>query len=316
MRRVFVYEHLSGGGAPDAPDELLAAGWEMRDAVVHDLLQVGDCAVSVAVAPYTPHAAAAAQSGPRPPGLSAVDFVAHQASLHDRVWVIAPETGGVLAHLQRVVDAERWLGCDAAAIALASSKRATLAQAAAHGLLTPLAFAASPVTRRWVVKPDDGAGALATRVHNTLAAARDDADARARHGEAAVLEAWVAGEALSLSLLCGPGSVELLSVNRQQLALDAFGVLSFNGVQIHVLPRDAARVATLRDWALTLARAFPGLRGYVGVDLVWHPQRGPVLIEINPRVTMAYVGLSAALDRNIAAAVLAAHRHEVADADA
>jgi predicted ATP-grasp superfamily ATP-dependent carboligase len=34
-----------------------------------------------------------------------------------------------------------------------------------------------------------------------------------------------------------------------------------------------------------------------------------VLIEINPRVTMAYVGLSAALNRNLAAAVLADHRH-------
>ena len=314
MMRVFVYEHLSGGGSPNAPDELLAAGREMRDAVVHDLLQAGDCAVSVAVRSQAP-SAAAALAVPRPPGMSAVDFVAHQAGLHDRVWVIAPETGGVLAQLQRVVDAERWLGCDAAAIALTSSKRATLARAATHGLLTPLAFAASPATRRWVVKPDDGVGALATRVHNTHAAARDDVDTRAHRGEAAVLEAWVAGESLSLSLLCGVGKVELLSVNRQQLAIDAFGVLSFNGVQIDVLPRDAARVATLRVWAQTLTSAFPGLCGYVGIDLVWHPQHGPVLIEINPRVTMAYVGLSPALDRNVAAAVLAAHRREVADAD-
>jgi predicted ATP-grasp superfamily ATP-dependent carboligase len=60
----------------------------------------------------------------------------------------------------------------------------------------------------------------------------------------------------------------------------------------------------------------PGLRGYVGIDLVWHPQRGPVLIEINPRVTMAYVGLSAALDRNLAAAVITAHPHETLHAHA
>ena len=246
-----------------------------------------------------------------PPGIAAADFVARQAALHDRVWVIAPETGGVLAQLQRAVGAERWLGCDGAAIALASSKRATLAQAAAHGLTTPLAFARSPATRRWVVKPDDGAGALATRVHNTYAAARDDVDARRDHGVAAVLEAWVVGEPLSLSLLCGAGRIELLSVNRQQLAVDAVGTLSFAGVQIDALPRTDARVAALRAWAQTLARAVPGLRGYVGVDLVWHPQRGPVLIEINPRVTMAYVGLSAALGHNLAAAVLAAHHDEV-----
>ena len=316
MMRVFVYEHLSGGGATDAPDELLAAGREMRDAVARDLLRAGDCAVSVAAGPQAPEVPAGARAlRPASPG-SAADFVAQQARLHDRVWVIAPETGGVLAQLQRVVAAERWLGCDAAAIALSSSKRATLTHAAAHGVTTPLAFAQSPATRRWVVKPDDGAGTMATRLHNTHAAARDDVETRRYRGETAVLEAWVAGEPLSLSLLCGAGRVELLSVNRQQLAIDAVGVVSFTGVQTNALPRDDARIGTLRSWAQALASAVPGLHGYVGIDLVWHHQRGPVLIEINPRVTMAYVGLSAALGRNVAAAVLAAHQREGLHADA
>jgi predicted ATP-grasp superfamily ATP-dependent carboligase len=309
MMRVFVYEHLSGGAADDASDELLAAGREMRDAVVHDLLRADDCEVSVAAGPRAPKVPAGAIARRPPSGLSAASFVAHQARLHESVWVIAPETGGVLAEMRRAVEAGRWLGCAAAAIALTSSKEATLARAAEHGVTTPLAFAASPATRRWVVKPDDGAGALATRVHNTHAAARDDVETRRQRGETAVLEAWVAGEPLSLSLLCSADGTELLSVNRQQLAIDALGVVSFTGVQIAALPRDDARIDALRVWARTVARAIPGLRGYVGIDLVWHPQRGPVLIEINPRVTMAYVGLSAALNRNLAAAVLADHRH-------
>ena len=313
MMRVFVYEHLSGGGAADdGCHELLAAGREMRDAVACDLLRSGDCAVSVAAGRLASEVPAGARSLQPPPGIDAAAFVAAQARLHEHVWVIAPETGGVLAQMRRVVGAERWLGCDAAAIELTSSKRATLARAAEHGLTTPLAFAASPATRRWVVKPDDGAGAVATRVHNTNAAARDDLDTRRQHGEAAVLEPWVAGEPLSLSLLCSANRVELLSVNRQQLTVDAFGVLSFSGVQINALPRDDARTATLRAWAQSLVRAVPGLRGYVGVDLVWHAQRGPVLIEINPRVTMAYVVLSGALNRNVAAAVIAAHHREAA----
>jgi predicted ATP-grasp superfamily ATP-dependent carboligase len=313
MMRVFVYEHLSGGAA-DAGDELLAAGRAMRDAVTFDLLRAGDCAVSVAAGRHAPEVPAPARAVSPPPGVSAADFVAQQAGLHDAVWAIAPETGGVLAQLQRVVDAERWLGCDAAAIALSASKRATLAHAAAHGLTTPLAFAGSPATRRWVVKPDDGAGAIATRVHNTHAAARDDLEMRRARGEAAVLEAWVAGEPLSLSLLCSAGRTELLSVNRQRLTIDAFGVLSFSGVQVDALPHGDARFAALRTWAEALACSLHGLHGFVGVDLVWHAQRGPVLIEINPRVTMAYVGLSAALGHNLAAALLAAHSVEIFDA--
>jgi predicted ATP-grasp superfamily ATP-dependent carboligase len=39
---------------------------------------------------------------------------------------------------------------------------------------------------------------------------------------------------------------------------------------------------------------------------VWHATRGPVLIEVNPRVTSAYVDLSATLGCNVAAGVLAA----------
>lgn len=313
MMRVFVYEHFSGSAA-DTGDELLAAGRTMRDAVTRDLLRAGDCAVSVAAGPHAPEVPPTARAVSPPPGSSAADFVAQQGRLHDAVWAIAPETGGVLGQLQRVVDDERWLGCEAAAIALTSSKRATLAHAAEHGLTTPLAFAGSPATRRWIVKPDDGAGAMATCVHNTQAAAREDLERRRFRGEAAVLEAWVAGEPLSLSLLCSAGHAELLSVNRQQLTIDAFGGLSFVGVQINVLPRTDARFAALRGWAQTLARLVPGLHGHVGVDLVWHAQRGPVLIEINPRVTMAYVGLSAALERNLAAALLAAHRAEVSHA--
>jgi len=54
-------------------------------------------------------------------------------------------------------------------------------------------------------------------------------------------------------------------------------------------------------------RALPGLRGFVGIDVVWHARRGPVAIEVNPRVTSAYVGLSGTLRRNLAADVLALH---------
>jgi predicted ATP-grasp superfamily ATP-dependent carboligase len=60
--------------------------------------------------------------------------------------------------------------------------------------------------------------------------------------------------------------------------------------------------------AQRVGAALPGLFGFVGIDVVWHPQRGPVVIEVNPRVTCAYVGLSAALGRNLAAELLQAQR--------
>jgi tyramine---L-glutamate ligase len=294
MKRVWVYEYLSGGGDDDFGDELLRMGTAMRDAMVADLLQVEGCSVSTATcarAAVLPHGAAGVQARA---GESAVDFVARQAALHDFVWLVAPETDGLLARLHGAVPAARWLGCDAASIALASSKRATTERLAACGVLTPLAFANDPSTRRWVSKPDDGAGAVATRVHADLSAARDRANA------AMVIEPWVEGAAMSLSLLCRPGRFELLCVNRQHIGIDAQGHVSFEGVSIDRETDGAAFAAVARD----VVRAIPGLCGFVGIDLVWHATRGPVVIEVNPRLTCAYVGLSAALGRNLAAELL------------
>jgi tyramine---L-glutamate ligase len=318
MKRVWVYEYLSGGGAvgDDASGEaeLLAAGTSMRDALLADLLQVESCSVA---------AASSEQAGALPAGVahtqssageSPLDFVARESALHDAVWLVAPETGGLLAQFQRVVAAERWLGCSAEAIVIAGSKCDTALRLAAQGVLTPLAFADDPATRRWVTKPDDGAGAVATRVHADRSAARDELAARTRAGEPAVLEAWVEGAALSLSLLCRAGGVELLSVNRQHLAIDARGRLSFEGVSFEASATSDPRRAVFEQLAAQVARAIPGLRGYVGIDLVWHDSRGPVVIEVNPRLTCAYVGLSKALGRNLAGEWLAAHEAEFADA--
>ena len=338
-----MFEYLTGappieGG--DAAPELLVPGLAMRDAVVLDLLRDAAFSVTVATSSRAPHRPRAAMRAAARPGESAAGFVAREAARHDLSWVIAPETGDLLAQLHGAVAPGRWLGCDAAAIATASSKRATSAQLAAHGVATPLAFEHAPDVTRWVVKPDDGAGAVATRVHPSRASALADAAAREhehererereregegegkgeREGAPAVIEAWVDGEPLSLSLHCTRAGAELLSINRQRIHTDAHGVLMFGGVEINVLPLAGVQGRALQRVADAVARAIPGLRGFVGIDLVWHAQQGPVVIEVNPRLTCAYVGLSAALStthsRNLAAEVVAAHDTEHRNAHA
>ena len=296
MKRVWVYEYLSAGGEFHG-DALLAMGVSMRNAMVADLLRIEGCHVTAA----TCARASGLQSGAIGVQTAADEapaaFVARQAALHDAVWLVAPETAGVLAQLQSIVPPSRWLGCDAASIAVAGSKRATTERLASHGVLTPLAFADDPSTRRWVAKPDDGAGAADTQVHADRSAARDHA------GPSVVIEPWVEGAAMSLSLLCKPGHFELLSVNRQQIGIDAQGRVSFEGV---AMDRSASNDDVFARVARDVVCAIPGLRGFVGVDLVWHESRGPVVIEVNPRLTCAYVGLSAALGRNLAAELLGA----------
>jgi predicted ATP-grasp superfamily ATP-dependent carboligase len=60
-----------------------------------------------------------------------------------------------------------------------------------------------------------------------------------------------------------------------------------------------------RELAVRACEAIPGLRGYVGVDLMLSRAEAFV-IEVNPRLTTAYLGVRSSLDENVAAMALAA----------
>ncbi len=324
--RVFVYEYLSGGGLPGASTDcnrldLLVQGRAMRDAIVGDLAEIAGVATTYATSiDDAIHAPAKACASPifAEQGESAFEFVGRTAASHDRVWIVAPETDGILADLRQCVPDARWIGCSAESIRIASSKRATSERLRESGISTTrvagAGVAAGSGPLRWVVKPDDGAGACDTRVHATLGGALADRDARGASRGRVTIEAWEEGEALSLSLLCAIDHVELLSVNRQRIEVGDDGAVYYRGVDID-LPRDACRDAVLASLARDVARALPGLAGYVGVDVVMRPDGVPVVIELNPRVTCSYVGLSGALGRNVAREILKLHGVEV-DSDA
>lgn len=334
MIKLFVYEYLTGGGIdPELAGEgsladlsaLIVEGRAMRDALVVDLVEVDGVQVTFAtsrfehdverVSPLAAHCMAA-------PGEPMTRFVARMSDEHDYVWIVAPECDGLLLELHDVVGAARWLGCTRQAIGIASSKRATAECLAADGIaVTPALTPDDALPRegaRWVVKPDDGAGGLDTFVFDRLDDARAEYDARAAAGRNPVLQEWVDGEPLSLSLVCDEHGVELISINRQQIGLpDAAApghterVVEFSGVLVDQIDRRTAQGRTLDALAQRVAAALPGLRGFAGIDLVWHPLRGPVVVEVNPRLTAAYAGLSSRLGRNLAGYLLAAQGVEV-----
>lgn len=326
MTKIFVYEYLTGGGIDPALagagsladlSALIVEGRVMRDALVADLRELDGVRVTFASSRF--ETVDAAQSHCMAGhGESMTAFVARAAREHDYAWVIAPECDGLLLHLYDAVGAVRWLGCGKEAIRVASSKSATEACLAAHGIATTPALepgqAGEPRDGRWVVKPDDGAGGLDTFVFDRFADACAEYEVRAAAARNPVLQAWVDGEPLSLSLICRDKGAELVSINRQQIGLsgaDAPGghprIVEFDGVLVDQIDRHSDAGHTLDTLAQRVAMAIPGLRGFVGIDVVWHPQRGPVVIEVNPRLTVAYAGLSAALGSNLAAALLAAH---------
>lgn len=317
---VFVYEYLSGGGVAaehtgdPSTQHLLKQGRSMRDAIVADLVRLDDVEVTCAtVGDDCPVAAPQLRYVAADRSQPARDFVRAMARAHDLVWVVAPESDAVLATLAAAVPPEQWIGCDRSTIALASSKSLTTRHLVQSDIPASLPWRpGDPVTaERWVVKPDDGAGACETQMFASFESAERELRRRAEHGQIAVLEPWIEGAALSASMLCGALGAEVLAINHQHIDVDEDGAVLFRGVSIDVVDRASPLGGQVEKIALQVARALPGLRGFVGCDLVATPQ-GPVVIEVNPRLTAAYVGLSRRLSRNLARDVLAMFQAGVA----
>jgi predicted ATP-grasp superfamily ATP-dependent carboligase len=91
----------------------------------------------------------------------------------------------------------------------------------------------------------------------------------------------------------------LLAVNLQEVRIAERRVV-VERLLVNAVADTDGRLATL---AQAVVAAIPGLWGYIGIDLV-RTRNGPVVLEVNPRLTTSYCGLRAALGLNAAGMVL------------
>lgn len=221
----------------------------------------------------------------------------------DAVWPLANETDGVLAQLSRAVLRGKriLLGSAPGAVEVAASKlrlARVLAEGGVAAVATYSPHAALPRDGGpWVVKPDDGAGCLHTRLFNDRAAALTWIRANAAEGY--VMQPFVAGKLGSLSLICCDGMARVLACNQERMAMrdNRFHYL---GSVVNGLADGDGALARL---AQQVAAAIPSLWGYVGVDFVL-TAHGAIVLDVNPRLTAAYAGLHASTGCNPAGLVL------------
>jgi predicted ATP-grasp superfamily ATP-dependent carboligase len=303
--RIFVYEHITGGGCLDEalPPSLAHEGELMLRALVNDVRDVPGTEVLIMRDPRLSVFDAALEVSRPQSKAEARDLFRHCCMSADAVWLVAPETGGTLKRLSvEVLDCSRiLLGCLPEALDVTASKTLTaqtLAQAGVPVVATYRHPAQLPADiQEVVIKPDDGAGCLDTHKFSR-AEALDWWNNRSSANH--VLQPYLHGNPLSLSLICDGESAQLLSCNEQQIRIEGHE-LHFVGVKVNTVQTNRDRYAQL---ARQIAGAIPGLWGYVGVDLI-ETNNGPVVIEINPRLTTSYAGLRQALGTNPAALVLA-----------
>jgi predicted ATP-grasp superfamily ATP-dependent carboligase len=327
--RILVHEFVTGGGFAGraVPVSLAREGAAIRTALIADLAAWGRHEIVTTTDSRFPLAApAGVEVVPILPGREALSDTLIGSA--DAVWLVAPETGRCLERLTARVERKRTmvLGSSAAAIHRASDKGRLPHRLARCGLRHPVTRVLGPradpaaqareIGYPVVVKPMCGAGCIGVclaRDARELSRAVHAARRGSRTGPL-LLQRYVPGVAASASLLCDGRRAVALSVNAQSVRTGR--TVSYHGGRT---PLDHPLAKEAMNAALRACEALPGLRGYVGVDLVL-AESEIVVIEVNPRLTTSYLGVRSAFrgsdgkGANIAALAIAACAGKLPDA--
>jgi predicted ATP-grasp superfamily ATP-dependent carboligase len=226
----------------------------------------------------------------------------------DAVLLIAPEEHGVLAGLseQALEAGVDLLGSLPEAVRAVGDKWLCHKLLQKAGLPTPLSILVTPEEAQSavrdmgfpaVLKTRDGQGGLG------VCLLTDDASLKKSlkllgGAKSLLLQRYHQGIAASVSLLLSERGVLPLCINAQTLLP---GIpFSYQGGYTPLSHPEAPLAISA---AMKAACVTPGLRGFVGVDLLFAQGGGCLIIEVNPRITAAYAGVRQVVDCNLAQAI-------------
>ena len=321
--KIIVYEHVSGGGYCEhpIPPSFLAEGFAMMRSIAADFKAAGHI-VSVLLD--------ARLSALNPPidvdfivpilyANEPKQFLGNIAKVNDAAYVIAPETGKDLLSMAKLIEetGKVALNCKSKAISKVTDKAFLYMDLEKNGFSIPKTLVLKKdadinqikrvilreLTYPLIFKPSDGVGANGLSIIKNgkqiekallkinLESAKDDF----------IVQEFIKGESASVSVLSTGKKALGISLNRQNVKVS--GPDQSSSYEGGIVPFDHP----LKNFALALAEkvveSFPGLRGYVGVDIVLAGDRAFVL-DVNPRLTTSYVGLRKVANFNIAEALI------------
>ena len=319
--RIIVYEHLSSGGyaGQSIPLCVLSEGFGMLRSIVSDLKSAGhevtvllDDRISKLNPPMDADCFVPILYSQEPE-----KFLASVAKINDAVYIIAPETGKILQSLVEIVEqtGKNSLNCESKSIKNVADKTILYNFLKRNDLPTPrtLLFKVSSSLGDFketihgklnypvVFKPASGvscSGLSFVKTEDEVCKAIDKIRSETPNSHFIVQE-FIEGEAVSVSLLCSKNKAFAISLNKQIVKIvPPSYVSSYEGGALpydHPLKEEAIMVSK------KVVELFSGLRGYVGVDLVLTKDKAFV-VDVNPRLTTSYVGLSLVSNFNVAQA--------------
>ena len=320
--KILVYEHITGGGCAgeEIQPSILSEGYGMLRALILDL-KVIRCNIVTFIDSRLKEFS--------PPLLADDEIsISSQSDLHkllrrysqevDGVFIIAPESNQTLQCLVEIVEESGGasLNCQVNGIERASNKMEVYKTLDRIGLQVPetrqidihedikeIKHTACDLGFPLVFKPVVGVGSSGLSVINDesqIAMAVDKMRRETKCGSS-IVQKLIDGVAASVSLISTGNDALPLTLNRQIVTLSPpFSESRYEGGVVplrHKLEEEALRVAQ------TTVKSLGGLKGYVGVDMVLS-SNGPVVIDVNPRLTTSYVGLRRVVNINPARAII------------
>ena len=324
--RVVLHEWCCSGGlrTPEAaalfgetggvPAGLAVEGRAMLGALLHDGLRADDLELTLLLdgavdVPLTSGIGHSRVTVIRVPDGGERHCLAEAAAGADWTVVVAPETDGILTDRVALARAAggRVAAADGPFITLAADKQATVLALAAAGVAVPAgvllpAGARLPdaFRRPAVAKALDRCGG------DGLVVLPRGADLPPAPLPRRV-EAFVAGTPIGVSCLCGPTETIVLPPVRQRFSTGIHPGYLGGDLRLESLPRNRA-MALARRAIRGLESPSRRARGWVGVDMILGDREDGVddrVLEINPRMTTSFVGLSALGTASLLRAMLA-----------
>ncbi len=216
--------------------------------------------------------------------------------------LIAPETNNYLYNLSElfIKNAKTYIGSDLKSVELTSSKlktNKTLMSANIHTPETVILGDDIPDSKLgWVVKPDDGVGAQDCCYFKSKSEIKDFLT---KNNDNYVVQPYLNGENISISVLVYKNRVKLLSCNKLEIKIKN-KLIYLDSI---IVNEYLSYKNEMRELAENVVECIPGFSGYIGIDLIRSNEK-LFVIDINPRFTTSLVGISESLGVNVTEKIL------------
>ena len=242
----------------------------------------------------------------------------------DAACIIAPESNRILESTVAELEEEHvpLVNSPSRTIATVSSKCSLLEHVGNMGVSTPNSLAfnvrddvfetsrviAERIGFPGVLKPESEAGMAGLSLVKSKAEVKAAVEKITRESasDRFIAQEYVEGVPASVSLISTGEEAVAVSLNKQRITLSsAYSASVYEGGEV---PLDSQLKHETMVTAKRVVESYRELKGYVGVDFILKNE-GPVVIEVNPRLTTSYVGLREVTPFNPAEAMFNAALH-------